>query len=409
MLALIAATLVTALPSCESTRGAARPALQEYRMDAGHSIVEFSIPFAFSRVKGRFTHANGTVLYDSIAPENSSITVVIDANTIDTGWPNRDRHLRTSDFFDVEKYPTIEFRSAKLSRSGGKWIAEGDLTMHGVTKRIAIPFRFTHPPTRSPESRWMLLNVAGSLRLSRADFAILGGSTFNSWFDRARAATMGDSVDIELEIEGYRADAASQRSARIEALLRRGATEGVESLISLVDSLRRTRPAQSSGYLTGGDLLVRGLIATCRTSDAVKLSAALTRMFPESHRVRLIHGFALAVSGDRAAADRQYIESQRLFRPTVRDPNEKFPQDDETWWYLDQLAQTALELGYTREATRLAGAIAEIYPQTARALVTYGLALATAGDARGAVARYDRAIALDPRETRALEWRRRVR
>jgi hypothetical protein len=74
-------------------------------------------------------------------------------------------------------------------------MAEGDLTMHGVTRRITLPFAFTQRPIRSPESRWMVLNVAGSERLARADFGIVGGSTHNPWFNAARAATMGGAGD----------------------------------------------------------------------------------------------------------------------------------------------------------------------------------------------------------------------
>src|SRR5689334_11290825 len=85
--------------------------LQEYTVDAGHSIVEFSVGFALARVKGRFPDTHGTILYDPEHPERSSISVVIETKTIDTGWPHRDEHLRTDDFFDVEKYPTITFQS----------------------------------------------------------------------------------------------------------------------------------------------------------------------------------------------------------------------------------------------------------------------------------------------------------
>src|SRR6185503_11760086 len=128
----------------QTIRPVALPAarLQEYSVDAGHSIVEFSIAFAFSRVKGRFTHSKGAILYDSAAPANSSITIVIESKTIDTGWPHRDEHLRTSDFFDVAKYPTILYQSERLTRTENGWLADGKLTMHGVTKQIAIPFRF---------------------------------------------------------------------------------------------------------------------------------------------------------------------------------------------------------------------------------------------------------------------------
>src|SRR5690349_6659921 len=108
--------------------------LEEYVVDAGHSIAEFSIPFAFTRVKGRFTEWHGTVLYDRSSPARSSVTAVIDAKSIDTGWPHRDEHLRTSDFFDVERFPTIVFQSDSLRATSDGWLVDGRLTMHGVTR-----------------------------------------------------------------------------------------------------------------------------------------------------------------------------------------------------------------------------------------------------------------------------------
>ena len=76
--------------------------IHEYAVDAGHSIVEFSVGFALTHVKGRFTDWTGTILYDSITPANSSITAILQTTSLDTGWPHRDQHLRTTDFFDVE-------------------------------------------------------------------------------------------------------------------------------------------------------------------------------------------------------------------------------------------------------------------------------------------------------------------
>ena len=392
------------------TAAPAAPALQEYLVDAGHSIVEFSIGFAFSRVKGRFTSSKGTILYDPAQPANSSLSIVIESKSIDTGWPHRDEHLRTSDFFDVEKYPSIVFQSTRLRQSGNGWIADGSLTMRGVTRQVSIPFHLLRPPTRSgADSNWMIMNVAGELRIARADFGILGGSTFNSWFDKARAATMADSVDIDLEIEGYSSDAESQRSSGIVAALERIRTSGVDAQISrLLDLKKQKSPAEFAPYANGGEVLVSALVATKRVDDAVKLSRALIEMFPAHHGVRLVHAFALAVAGDNCAAAAQFAKGKELFKRPVRDPNEKFPQVDTNWYYLDQIARTAIEVGYASASVPLARTLAELYPSTARAHTTYGLALAANGDRAAATAAYARALSVDPGETRAMEWRRRL-
>ena len=385
------------------------PPLQEYAIDAGHSIVEFSIGFAFSRVKGRFTQVKGTILYHTADPAQSSVTVIIETNSLDTGWPHRDEHLRTGDFFDVERFPTIMFQSEQVRSSGSAWLAEGPLTMHGITKRIVIPFRFPQPPTRSPESGWMILNASGTLRLAWKDFGILGGDTFNSWFTKARNATMSDSVDIELEIEGWLTDAGSQRPPGLAEALERIRNGGVEAQLGRLRPLKQGKtPQEFARYFHGGDVVTRALIVDRRLPEAVALSRGLTELFPELPSAYLVHGYALAASGNAKAATQQFARARELFRPPVRDPSEKFPQDDPFWYYSDELVRTSLEWGRVNEAVLLARALTEIYPGTARGHTSYGRALAATGDSAGAAAAYAKALELDPRETKALEWKRRL-
>jgi polyisoprenoid-binding protein YceI len=172
--------------------------LQQYQLDAGHSIFEFSIAFAFTHVKGRFTDPKGSIIYDPANPENSSVTIIAPSKGLDTGWGNRDRHLKTSDFFDVEKYPTVMFQSTRLRRNGKDWLMDGNLTMHGVTKGMTVSLALP-APRRSPESGWMILNATSTFKLARKDFGITGGDKYNTWFTAARQATMADTVDISVE------------------------------------------------------------------------------------------------------------------------------------------------------------------------------------------------------------------
>ena len=283
------AICVTPAHRVDMTRHATRTAspsashLQEYRIDAGHSTVEFSVAFAFTHVKGRFPQTHGTILYDAARPESSSVTVVIESKSIDTGWPHRDEHLRTSDFFDVERYPTLVFQSERVHRAGDGWIVEGPLTMHGVTRRVTIPFHLAQAPARSPESRWMILNAVGTTRLARRDFGILGGSTYNDWFTTARAATVADTIDVALELEGYLVDAAAQRPPPIDAALGRLASGGMDAYLARLQELRRTKsPTEWAAYFHGQDLVVRALLADGRTPEALALSAALPDLFPRS-------------------------------------------------------------------------------------------------------------------------------
>jgi predicted Zn-dependent protease len=131
-------------------------------------------------------------------------------------------------------------------------------------------------------------------------------------------------------------------------------------------------------------------------------------LYPNSHQVRLVNAFVLTLNKDKHGAAADFVKAKEVFRAPVRDPNEKFPQVDDTWWYLDQLVQTAIEWGYASQAVPLARAVAELYPETARAHVTYGESLVLSGDSKGAAAAYTRAVQVNSRETRALEWQRRL-
>src|SRR5262245_19115564 len=285
--------MFSALVILAATAASPKLAVQEYAIDSGHSIVEFSVGFALTHIKGRFPQTHGTILYDPAAPERSSVSIVIDAKSIDTGWPHRDDHLRTDDFFDVDRFPTITFQSTSLTRAGDGWTMSGPLTMHGVTKQVAIPFHFVEPPSRRPESGWMILNAVGALRLSRQEFGILGGGKHNSWFNDLRRGTVSDSVAIDLEIEGWLADAGSQRPTGTDAAHERIRANGVEAQLDRLRTARGSKTdAEFADYFHGNDLVVRALIADGRREEAVALSRGLTAIFPQLASAYLVHGFA---------------------------------------------------------------------------------------------------------------------
>jgi len=295
-------------------------------------------------------------------------------------------------------------------RSGDQWIMHGKLTMHGVTRDITMPFRFPRgAPSRAPISDWLTLNAESSLRLVRADFGIHGGGEFNSGFTKARLALISDSVDISIELEGYSPDAVSHRSPRVQQFLDSSRTLGVQWFVDRVAELKRTRPpAEFAAYASGGDLVARGMLTTGRVADGVKLAKALTELFPQEPRPYAVYGLALALSGDARGASAQYARLKEVFHPPAVDPNDKLRFEDPNWWYLDQLVRTAVEAGWAREAAPLARVVAEMYPTSARTQTSFGVALAASGDASGAIAAYAKAMTVDPRESNAMEWRRRL-
>jgi polyisoprenoid-binding protein YceI len=379
--------------------------LQQYQLDAGHSIFEFSIGFAFSRIKGRFTDAKGSILYDPANPANSSVTIIAPTKSLDTGWGHRDQHLRTADFFDVEKYPTIRFQSTRLRRNGTDWLMDGELTMHGVTKAMTVPLVLP-APRRSPESGWMILIGSTTFRIARKDFGITGGGKYNSWFNDARMATMADTVDVNIEVEGWWADAATQRVPSIVAGIERVKTQGVQVQVDRYKAQIAGKPdSVLMDYLTGPDYLVRELLEEDR-AKAVELASALPAMY-KGARAYAIYGHALAVAGDTAGASRQYAEAKRVFRRRPVDPKEEFPQDDDDWYFIDNLARASFERGHASAVVGLARLNSELFPDYARGLATYGWALALTGDRKGAADAFAKALRVDPNDTRALEFSRR--
>ena len=381
--------------------------LQQYQLDAGHSIFEFSIGFAFTHVKGRFTDPKGSIIYDPANPENSSVTIIAPSKSLDTGWGNRDRHLKTSDFFDVEKYPTVMFQSTRLRRNakGNDWLMDGNLTMHGVTKAMTVPLVLP-APRRSPESGWMILTATSAFKLARKDFGITGGDKYNAWFSAARQATMADTVDVSIELEGWWADASSQRAPIIGAL-QRVKSLGVQAQIDTARSRLVSFPdSVLMNYFSGADLLVRELLEE-DPAKGVQLAGAWPALFKGS-RAYAVYAHALAVAGDTVAAAKQYAEARRLFKRTAPDPNERFPQDDPEWYWLDNLVRTSLERGHVAAARGLARHAAELFPDVARAQATYGWTLAVSGDTKAAAAQFVRALQVDANDTRTLEYSRRV-
>src|SRR6476620_8470277 len=113
-----------------------------YSIDAAHSSIVFSIRhLAISNVRGRFTDFSGTLVYDEQDINKSSVEMTIKAASINTDVKQRDDHLRSADFFDVAKYADITFKSARIEKRGEAYVAVGMLTMHGVSKEVAIVFK----------------------------------------------------------------------------------------------------------------------------------------------------------------------------------------------------------------------------------------------------------------------------
>ena len=165
-----------------------------YPIDNNHSTVGFSVPIfgGLSQVKGKFMDFAITLNNDEKDITKSSVSVVIKATSVNTGIEGRDRHLRNADFFDVEKFPEITFKSERIEKKGKGFIAHGPLTMHGVTKQIALPFTITGTQ-KNPTNNKFSVGYSAKIVLNRREFGINYNRQDNPTF-------VGDNITVEIEL-----------------------------------------------------------------------------------------------------------------------------------------------------------------------------------------------------------------
>jgi len=187
MLAGLAAAL--ALPASAGTT--------TYQIDPRHSSAGFGVThLMISTVRGEFHGVTGTVVVDDMDISKSSVNVTIDATTVDTREPDRDKHLKSEAFFDVAKHPTITFQSTKVERNAdGTLKVIGDLTIRGVTKTAVLTASLPKTPIKDP---WGLQRTATSAttKINRQDF----GVAWNQKLDSG-GVVVGDDVNVTLDVE----------------------------------------------------------------------------------------------------------------------------------------------------------------------------------------------------------------
>jgi polyisoprenoid-binding protein YceI len=179
-----------------ATLSSAASANEAYKFDQSHSTISFSVHQFLGTTQGKFTRFDGKIDIDREHPENSSVTARIDVRSIDTGIVKRDNHLRSAEFFAVEKYPEITFKSRSVKRTGPQaGDILGDLTMHGVTRPITLHVKLLTFPNETKQTRWRVTTEP----LKRRDF--------NLMFTQAAETMSGisQSVAVSIEIEATRA------------------------------------------------------------------------------------------------------------------------------------------------------------------------------------------------------------
>jgi polyisoprenoid-binding protein YceI len=165
-------------------------------IDPSHSAATFSVRHMMvSNVRGEFGKMVGTINYDPKSPTKATVEVTIDATSISTREPQRDQHLKSPDFFDVQKFPTITFKSTKVEQvAPGKLRLSGELTMHGVTKPVVLEVDGPSSPINAfGGTRW---GASATSKVNRGDF----GLRYNKALETGGVA-VGEEVAITLDIE----------------------------------------------------------------------------------------------------------------------------------------------------------------------------------------------------------------
>lgn len=174
--------------------GAQNQNKDSWQIDPMHSSAQFSVRhLGISTVRGAFTKVSGTVLLDETDPAKDQIQATIDAASVDTRVEMRDNDLRSPNFLDVQKYPTITFNSKKIEAAGqGKLKIAGDLTIHGVTKEVVLD---VDGPTAAIKDPWgnQRRGASGSVKIIRQDFGVNGAP-----------GAVGDELTITLDVEFFK-------------------------------------------------------------------------------------------------------------------------------------------------------------------------------------------------------------
>jgi polyisoprenoid-binding protein YceI len=173
----------------------------EYNFDKAHSVIGFRIKhMGLVDIPGYFRDFTGTVNYDAQDVTKSTVNFTAKMTSVDTGVAPRDNHLRTKDFFEVETYPEMTFKSTKVEKKGKNFVVTGDLTMKGVTKQVSLPFQVVGFVTDARGGTKM--GVISETVINRRDYGVnYGGNLPNG------TPTLADQVTVTLQIEAAKKQA----------------------------------------------------------------------------------------------------------------------------------------------------------------------------------------------------------
>jgi polyisoprenoid-binding protein YceI len=172
-----------------------------WNIDPAHSVAEFKVKhMMIANVKGQFPKVSGVLIREGSDPANDRVEATIEAASIHTRDEQRDAHLKSSDFFDVEKFPTLQFKSTGIHvRGEGELSVEGDLTIRGVTRKVRFAVEGPTAPTKDPWGNTRVA-ISASTKINRKDF----GLTWNAALETG-GILVGEEVTITLDVEFVKA------------------------------------------------------------------------------------------------------------------------------------------------------------------------------------------------------------
>lgn len=163
----------------------------EYKIDLSHSFIQFKIShMGFSVLNGRFDDFAGGFTWDKAKPETAAVNVTIKAASVNSNWAERDKHIRSKDFLEVDKFPEASFKSTKYTGDASGGTLDGELTLHGVTKPVSIKMKAIGEG-KDPWGGYRA-GFAGTTTIKRSDFGV----------NKFELGPQSDPMDFELFIEG---------------------------------------------------------------------------------------------------------------------------------------------------------------------------------------------------------------
>lgn len=275
-------------------------AAEKFQLDSAHSKIGFTATLAaVSDVEGRFTDVDATIMYDEADLTKSTVTVIIKSASIATADDDRDRDLKNTTFFDVEKFPTIRFQSARVEKRGDSWVLVGALTMKEVTKTVEIPFAWSRK--KSPDI-WKNQRIAfdGHLTLNRKDFGVVGPAFWNN--------AISNSIQIQLQISAeipnyslWGFSVPKGKKGMGDAMLEIIDRDGIDAALKKFPEMAKDT---DNFYLAPVELRVAGrkLLERGKKKEALAVLKLNASQFPDDRKTFDALGDAALANGDRDAA-----------------------------------------------------------------------------------------------------------